>query len=169
MNQNHRLVSFEALLRSRPQAWVRLRGSSMHPQLKGTVRFYVHPYGTVVVTEIYGLPVSSDPCASPILGFHIHAGDSCTGNSEDPFADAKMHYNPKDCEHPYHAGDLPPLFVVNGCALSACLTDRFTVHEIIGKTVIVHASPDDFSTQPSGNVGGKIACGEICGYARKRG
>lgn len=32
---------------------------------------------------------------------------------------------------------------------------------LIGKTVIIHSSPDDFMTAPSGNAGAKIACGEI--------
>ena len=87
-----------------------------------------------------------------------------TGNEDDPFADAKTHYNPKSCPHPYHAGDLPPLFSANGYAYSAVLTDRFTVDEIIGKTVVIHSSPDDFTTQPSGNAGRKIACGVITAY-----
>ena len=44
---------------------------------------------------------------------------------------------------------------------SAFLSGRFTIDEIIGKAVIVHSSPDDFTTQPSGNAGEKIACGII--------
>ncbi len=40
---------------------------------------------------------------------------------------------------------------------------KFTIDEIIGKTVIIHAKPDDFITQPSGNAGEKIACGVISG------
>lgn len=43
------------------------------------------------------------------------------------------------------------------------MTDRFTIDETIGKTVIIHAKPDDFVTQPSGNAGEKIACGVILG------
>lgn len=80
---------------------------------------------------------------------------------DDPFADAMPHYDPNGCEHPHHAGDLPPLFENNGFALSLVLTDRFSVDEVIGRTVIVHADPDDFTTQPSGNSGEKIACGVI--------
>ena len=38
---------------------------------------------------------------------------------------------------------------------------RFTVEEIVGKTVIIHSNADDFTTQPSGNSGEKIACGII--------
>ena len=41
------------------------------------------------------------------------------------------------------------------------LTDRFSINDVIGKTVIIHAKPDDFTTQPSGNSDGKIACGVI--------
>lgn len=56
---------------------------------------------------------------------------------------------------------MPPLFGNDGKAFSAFLTDRFTVKEIVGKTVIIHSSTDDFTTQPSGNSGEMIACGEI--------
>ena len=110
---------------------------------------------------MFGLPTSADKCKSPIFAFHIHAGESCTGNSEDPFANALTHYNPNDCSHPFHVGDLPPLFGNNGYAFLAFITNRFSVKEIIGKTIIVHSSFDDFSTQPSGNAGEKIACGQI--------
>ena len=41
------------------------------------------------------------------------------------------------------------------------LSNRFSIEEIIGRTVIIHDAPDDFRTQPSGNAGMKIACGVI--------
>jgi len=77
----------------------------------------------------------------------------------DPFSDVMSHYNPNGCEHPYNDGDLPPLFGNGGYALCAFLTDRFSVNDVIGRTVIIHDQPDDFTTQPSGNSGTKIACG----------
>lgn len=40
-------------------------------------------------------------------------------------------------------------------------TDRFSVGEIIGRTVVIHSDPDDFHSQPAGNAGEKIACGVI--------
>ena len=79
----------------------------------------------------------------------------------DTFADVGKHYNPQNCPHPAHAGDMPPFFSNNGYAVQMFLTDRFTVEEIIGKTIIVHSGPDDFTSQPAGNAGMKIACGEI--------
>lgn len=85
----------------------------------------------------------------------------CRGNEEDAFAGAGGHYNPERGKHPYHAGDLLPLFANNGHAFSIFLTDNFFVEEVIGRTVIVHAGVDDFTSQPAGNAGSKIACGKI--------
>lgn len=111
--------------------------------------------------NVVGLPKSNDKCRQPIFAFHIHSGAKCAGNETDPFADAESHYNPDGCLHPYHAGDMPPLFGVDGNAVLVFLTDRFAVKDVIGKTVILHTAPDDFTTQPAGNSGMKIACGEI--------
>lgn len=161
MNRRNRYTDYSMLLRRRPQAWARVQGSGQYPDIQGNVRFYQTPRGVLVSAEIAGLPAPGGACESPVFGFHIHEGENCTGNRADPFADVRMHYNPYNCPHPYHAGDLPPLFGVNGYAFSVVLTNRFTVEEIIGKTVIIHAKPDDFTTQPSGNAGTKMACGQI--------
>ena len=143
-------------------AIAKIKGNSDYPNLHGTVTFKQTSKGVLVTAEIYGLP-HEDGCNSGILAFHIHSGTSCTGNASDPFADADGHYNPNGCSHPYHAGDLPPLFGNDGYAYMSVLTDRFTVKEIIGKVVIIHSQPDDFKTQPSGDSGVKIACGKILG------
>ncbi len=161
MNQNKSLPNFAGLFLRRPQAEAVLRGSARYPDISGKVRFFQTRYGVMVVAEISGLPDPAGECAAPVFAFHIHEGGSCSGNISDPFANAKMHYNPQNCPHPYHAGDLPPLFGANGYAFSSVLTSRFTVREIIGKTIIIHSAPDDFTSQPSGNSGTKIACGEI--------
>jgi len=150
----------EPFFSRRPTAFAHIGGSPEYSSIRGTVRFHRSTNGVLVIAQISGLPVGN-MCASPIFGFHIHEGASCSGNADDPFADTKTHYNPKGCPHPYHAGDLPPLFGANGYAYSATLTNRFTVDEIIGKTVVIHSSPDDFTSQPSGNAGKKIACGVI--------
>lgn len=71
------------------------------------------------------------------------------------------HFNPGGKPHPFHSGDMPPLFGCDGMAYSIFLTNRFTPDEIVGRTVIIHLNPDDFTTQPSGNSGEMIACGVI--------
>lgn len=144
-----------------PDATAYIRGSSQYPMIKGVAQFYQLAHGVLMVVEVMGLPSSQDECKKGIHALHIHDGGECSGNASDPFADAKAHYNPNNCEHPYHAGDLPPLFENQGYALSVFFTDRFQVKDVIGRTVIVHENIDDFSTQPSGNAGTKIACGEI--------
>lgn len=88
-------------------------------------------------------------------------GTSCTGNNEDEFSYAKTHFNPTECPHPFHIGDLPPLIENNGYAYMNVLVNKFKIKDIIGKVLIIHDMPDDFTTQPSGNSGAKIACGKI--------
>lgn len=154
-------LNLSSVLAKVPAGAAVVKGSDKHPEINGTVRFYETKYGAVVVSEITGLPYHNGECDNSVFAFHIHEGGKCSGNGNDPFANAMTHYNPKSCEHPYHAGDMPPLFGNSGYALSVFLTDRFTVREIIGKTVIVHSGLDDFTSQPAGNAGEKIACGVI--------
>ena len=129
--------------------------------INGEVNFYQLDDRVLVTAEVEGLPKKSFDCECGVFGFHIHEGESCTGTAEDPFADTKGHYNPDKCPHPCHAGDMPPLFGNDGSAWMAFITDRFEVRNIIGKTVVIHSMPDDFTTQPAGNSGKKIACGVI--------
>ena len=139
-----------------------IKGSAEFPGIRGLVRFYQTDNGVYAITSITGLPKGAGVCASPIFAMHIHDGNSCEDrNGEQPFALSGSHYNPNNCGHPYHAGDLPPLFSAGGIAMSSVLTNRFNVREIIGKTVIIHSGIDDFTSQPSGNAGKKIACGVI--------
>ncbi len=148
-------------IKKRPYAFAKIKGSTAYPHINGVAYFYKVPAGVLVSIQLRGLPISEDVCQKPIFAAHIHGGDHCTGNSTDPFADAMTHYNPNHCDHPYHAGDLPPIFGADGFGFSAFLTNRFTAEEIIGKALIIHSAPDDFTTQPSGNSGTKIACGII--------
>lgn len=143
-----------------PDAAAVISGAKKYPDIRGTVSFYKTPKGTLVLSEISNLPCNKSVCKDSIFAMHIHDGD-CTDDGITPFPNSGTHYNPKMCEHPYHAGDLPPLFCSNGYALCMFLSDRFTVDEILGKAVIIHDSKDDFTTQPSGNSGEKIACGKI--------
>lgn len=154
-------VEYIKILCRQPQAMADLMGNSAYPDIKGTVRFFESEKGTLVAVEVSGLPSPENVCEAQVLGFHIHSGVSCTGNEKDPFSNALTHYNPNNCEHPHHAGDMPPIFSNNGYAFMIFLTDRFKVDEVVGKTVVVHAMADDFKSQPSGDSGIKIACGVI--------
>ena len=149
-------------LSGQPQAYAHLSGSPEYESIQGIVLFYQTSLGVLVTAEVFGLPQSEEACMEKIFGFHIHNGSSCTGNEQDPFADTGTHFAIPPCEqHPYHAGDLPPLFGNNGIAFLITLTDRFSVKELLGKTILIHSQPDDFTTQPAGNAGQKIACGFI--------
>ena len=154
-------MRFLPVLRRRPDAQADIAGGRENPRLRGSVRFYQTPQGVLVLVEVSGLPDRGCRCEDNIFAFHIHSGGSCAGSADEPFSSAQGHYNPERCPHPAHAGDMPPLFSNNGYALQAFLTDRFTVREIIGRTVIIHDDVDDFTSQPAGNAGERIACGVI--------
>lgn len=150
-----------SVLQRQPTAVANIQGSESAPNLTGTVSFYQMLHGVLMVVDICGLPESEDICGQHIFAIHIHDGKECSGTSEDIFKNAGPHYNPNNCQHPEHAGDLPPLFSNKGCAWSALLNNRFKIKDIIGRTVIVHGGIDDFSSQPAGNAGKKIGCGVI--------
>ena len=149
------------LLKKRPCAYAEIYGSEAYPDIIGLARFYTVRNGVLLVLEVNGLPSGETPCAPSVFGCHIHEASQCTGNAEDPFADTRAHLNPKQCPHPEHAGDLPPLFGNSGYAFMSVFTARFTAEEIINRTIIIHAAADDFTSQPSGSSGKKIACGQI--------
>lgn len=131
----------------------------MGNDIRGTVCFYPFQKGTIMIYEINGLPKNQD--GGGIFGFHIHEGETCINDTNVPFEKALGHFNPNKALHPFHLGDLPPLFATQGMAWGMVYIDKFTPQDIINRTVIVHASPDDFHTQPAGNSGTRIACGEI--------
>ena len=103
------------------------------------------------------------------FGFHIHeAGDCSSGDGMS----AKGHFNPygKPHGHPSsgerHGGDLPSLRADNsGNANTTFEVDVITVGpgpaSIVGRGLIVHAQPDDYKTQPTGNAGARSACAVI--------
>ena len=149
-----------SILKETPKAMAHIRGSEAAPHLRGTVRFYPH-YGHVLVeARVEGLPECSE---TGFFALHIHSGTSCCGAD---FSDTQGHFNPEHVPHPRHDGDLPPLLSCNGKAYLAVMTDRFHLRDIIGRTVVIHSGADDFCSQPAGNAGEKIACGQICACTR---
>lgn len=104
-------------------------------------------------------------------GIHLHAVGSCSPT----FVAAGGHHNPLGHQHGLenplgaHAGDLPNL-VVNtaGVGHLNTITERATlsagpisVFDANGSALIIHAGPDDQMTDPTGNSGGRVACGVI--------
>lgn len=98
-------------------------------------------------------------------GFHIHEVGDC---STPDAMSAKGHFNPTGKPHgspasgEHHAGDLPALKAdkAGKAKLDAMLTG-LSVSSIVGRGIVVHADPDDFKTQPTGNSGARVACGVI--------
>ncbi len=102
-------------------------------------------------------------------GLHIHEKGDCS--SGDGMS-AGGHFNPHGKPHGHpssaqrHAGDLPSLKAnKRGRANVQVEVDQITVTQgpgsVVGRAVIVHAAPDDYKTQPTGNAGARIACGVI--------
>ena len=102
-------------------------------------------------------------------GFHIHEKGDCS--SGDGMS-AGGHFNPTGKPHgnpsvpDHHTGDMPMLVAdASGNASLSMELGAMTVGsgatDIIGKAVIVHKDPDDYTTQPTGNSGGRVACGLI--------
>ena len=155
-----------SVLRQKPSLVARLAGAPEYADIRGLVRFYNTPAGVLVAAEVYHLPNEPETDGQGVFAFHIHEGGPCEQPhapeaSGEAFSLVGTHYNPKQRPHPYHAGDMPPLFSNNGYAFQIFLTNRFTLGEIKGRTVIIHKNPDDFTTQPSGGAGEKLACGDI--------
>lgn len=106
-------------------------------------------------------------------GFHIHDAGECV---PPDFASAGSHYNPTRSAHGFnhpdgpHAGDLENIIVgVDGSVyveLEAPMVTlqpegENTLFTEEGTTLIIHANPDDYISQPTGNAGDRIACGVI--------
>jgi len=102
-------------------------------------------------------------------GLHIHEKGDC---SAPDAMSAGGHFNPQGKPHgqpgsaEHHAGDLPALKAdKSGRAHVQVDVSDITLKpgptSIIGRAVVVHADPDDYKTQPTGNSGARIACGVI--------
>lgn len=151
---------FSYMSAERPALRGELRGSADYKDAEGVVLAYWLEKGVYIRAEFRGLP------ADRVFGFHVHDGIICgDADGEEPFAAAGGHLSlcPEGtwCSlHPYHAGDLPPIFSdSDGYAAMEVYLGRATIADYSGKPLIVHSMPDDFTTQPSGNSGKRIACG----------
>lgn len=133
--------------------------------------------GTAQLRQAAGGLVSVDVNISALTpgahGIHFHAVGMCEGATA--FSTAGAHYNPLNREHGLerpggaHAGDAPNLVAgANGSASVSFTTDRVTLTpgatslvDADGSALVVHAGADDQVSQPSGNSGGRVACGVV--------
>lgn len=132
--------------------------------------------GEVTFTEVDGVVSMQGTFTglTPNSTHAIHLHDEADCSSGDGMSTGG-HWNPTDEKHGkwndhdgYHAGDIGNLESdENGNATITFSTDQWCIDcdddtkNIIGTGIIVHEDLDDFKTQPTGNAGGRIACGEI--------
>jgi Cu-Zn family superoxide dismutase len=126
------------------------------------------PNGTLITLDLKGLP------AGP-KAIHIHAVGHCDDGGEG-FKHSGAHLNPDNSKHGLlnpegpDAGDLPNFFVhADGTAKAQFFTpkarlDKGTAAHILdedGAALVIHAGPDDHTSQPIGGAGDRIACAVI--------
>lgn len=144
-----------------PNAFALVNGSSTYPDISGIVKFYNTPYqGIILCAEFFHLPLYTPADIPSFYGFHIHEFGDCSHD----FSNTGGHYNPRHQLHPSHAGDLPPVTSCDGYSWMCVYLRQLQLEDVIGHSVILHGMPDDFTSQPSGNSGEKIACGIVERY-----
>ncbi len=130
--------------------------------------------GSVILEETGGglkMTALVSGASAGLHGFHIHEKGDCSapdamsaGGHFNPYA--KKHGAPDSANS--HSGDLGNLTAdASGKATLTLWLDGGSVGTgkdgVIGRSVIVHAGPDDLKTDPTGNSGGRVACGVIAG------
>jgi Cu-Zn family superoxide dismutase len=122
------------------------------------------PHGVLITLDLDGVPPGTH-------AFHIHEVGKC----EPGFKSAGGHFNPTDKKHGalsaagMHAGDLPNLNVPESGKLKV---DVFATAVMLGKgnnslfdadgsSLVIHAGPDDYKTDPAGDAGARLACGVV--------
>lgn len=147
-------------------AFARIIGGPLAPNIRGTVTFRDVQGGVIICINVTGLPPYKPGTENTLPvgphGFHIHQNGTCEiGDPGNPFTAAGGHWNPTNQPHGNHAGDFPVIFSNDGRAFMCFFTNKFRISEVIGKSVIIHESPDDYRSQPAGNAGRRLACGVI--------
>ena len=123
------------------------------------------PSGVLVKLSVKGLPAGEH-------AFHVHGVGKC----EPPFTSAGGHFNPDSKKHGimakdgHHAGDMPNLHIPSDGTLAIEIVNASitlekgkpnSVYGSNGSALIIHAGKDDYKSDPTGEAGGRIACGVI--------
>jgi len=131
----------------------------------GSANLTQTPRGVLINLSVKGLPPGEH-------AFHVHAVGKC----EPPFTSAGGHFNPDSKKHGLmapegaHAGDMPNLHIPQSGdltieVLNAAVTlDKGKPNSLFdadGSALVIHAGTDDYKTDPTGDAGGRIACGVV--------
>jgi superoxide dismutase, Cu-Zn family len=123
------------------------------------------PSGVLIKLSLNGVPAGEH-------AFHVHALGKC----EPPFTSAGGHFNPDNRKHGllandgHHAGDMPNLHIPQDGVLaievvnSAVTLENGKPNSLYGPNrtaLVIHAGEDDYKTDPTGDAGGRIACGVV--------
>ena len=146
-----------------PNQAIAVIGSTNDSGVTGTAVFTQNGDQITLIIEIQG--------ATPGLhAVHIHEKGDC---SAPDGKSAGGHWNPTDVAHgkwgegEFHLGDIGNITVgEDGMGDISLTTDLWEIGtgsdvDVVGRGIIVHADPDDFTSQPSGNAGARIGCGVI--------
>jgi Cu-Zn family superoxide dismutase len=131
----------------------------------GSVTLTETHLGVLLALTVKGIPPGEH-------AFHVHAVGKC----EPPFDSAGGHFNPEGNKHGImapegaHAGDMPNLHIpASGELTVEVLNEAITLEkgkpnslfDADGSAVIIHTGKDDYTTDPTGNAGGRIVCGVV--------
>jgi Cu-Zn family superoxide dismutase len=134
-------------------------------QETGSVNLTQTPRGVLINVSVKGLPPGEH-------AFHVHAVGKC----EPPFTTAGGHFNPDNKKHGLlaadgaHAGDMPNLHIPQSGDLKVEIVNAAitlekgkpnSLFDADGSAIIIHAGSDDYKTDPTGEAGGRIACGVV--------
>lgn len=130
--------------------------------IEGTVTFVQEGDEVLVIADVKGAPPG-------MHGMHLHEHGDCGGEG---FQHAGSHFNPDDAPHacpptePRHAGDFGNIEIKeDGTGQLELRTRALTIdpgpNSVAGKAVILHEKADDCVSQPTGDAGGRLACGVV--------
>lgn len=145
-----------------PRAQAKLEARS-NSAVEGVVKFRPVEGGIVADVDIRGLAPNSEH------GFHVHEKGDC---SAPDASSAGGHFNPGGQPHgmqgsgAHHAGDIKNLRAdANGAVRTEVALPGLAIvggpNSVVGRAIVVHRDPDDYTSQPAGNSGPRIACGVI--------
>jgi superoxide dismutase, Cu-Zn family len=128
----------------------------------GAVQAEQRPGGTYLRIAVHDLAPGEH-------GLHLHAVGRCDGPD---FKSAGAHWNPAGKQHGHlnplgaHLGDLPNLTVSSNRHGALNFLVGGSLADADGTSLVIHAKPDDYKTDPSGNSGDRIACAVIAAPAQ---